>query len=210
MSEYDKNFFNKQKDRSFKSASIIAPEIIQIFNPKSVVDIGCGMGGWLKAFEQNGLSNILGVDGDYVDTNELFIDKKNFIKHDLNTPLKLKKFDIALCLEVAEHLEFLSSDILIETLVSASDNIIFSAAIPGQTGTNHINEQPHSFWSEKFISYGYIVSDYLRLKFMEDKRIPFWYRQNLLIFTKNKNNKLTMQGEVNFSVPNWDKEDPIE
>lgn len=210
MRIYNDVFFNNRKSYSLKAARIIVPEIIKIFNPDSVVDIGCGDGVWLSIFKNNGVSEILGVDGDYLSLNDLCIDIKNFMSYDLNKPLILKKFNLAVCLEVAEHLDYLSSDIIVETLTNLSDNIVFSAAIPGQGGTGHINEQPHSFWVDKFIDYGYKVSDHLRVKFMEDKRVPFWYRQNILVFTKQKYDILGMPGNVNFEVPDWDKEDYFE
>ena len=208
MNLYNEFFFKDRQNISLLSASIIVPEIINIFEPNSVVDFGCGMGEWLKIFKDNNIDDILGIDGYHINKDNLLINKKNFIAHDLNKAIEIKKFDLAICLEVAEHLDYLSSETIVNSLVQSSDNIVFSAAIPGQGGTGHINEQPHSFWANKFIDHGYIVSDYLRIKFMENKKIPFWYRQNILIFSKNKNFKLI--SDIDFSVPSWDKEEYFE
>ena len=210
MTVYDDVFFNNRRSYPLEAAKIVVPEIIKIFNPGSVVDVGCGDAAWLSIFKDYGVSEIFGIDGDYVSVNDLHINIDSFMSYDLNKPLLLKKFDLAICLEVAEHLEYTSSDVIVETLINFSDNIVFSAAIPGQGGTGHINEQPHSFWVNKFIDHGYKVSDYLRVKFMEDKRVPFWYRQNILVFTKQKYDILGMSGDINFEVPDWDKEDYFE
>jgi SAM-dependent methyltransferase len=208
MNLYDESFFKNRQNIPLFSASVIVPEIINIFNPKSVIDFGCGMGEWLKVFQANNVDKVCGIDGSYINVDNLLINKQNFIAHDLNEYIEVEKFDVALCLEVAEHLNYSSSDIIVNSIVNSSENIIFGAAIPGQGGTGHINEQPHLFWADKFIKHGYNVSDCLRIKFMEDKRIPFWYRQNILVFTKNK--KLNLAGNINFSVPDRDKEDYFE
>jgi SAM-dependent methyltransferase len=205
MDFYDETFFKNRKDKTLIAASTVVPRIIEIFNPKSVIDFGCGAGEWLSAFISNGVNEVCGIDGEYVNIDSLIIHKSNFIPHDLNMPITTKKFDIALCLEVAEHLNPLSSDLIVETLIKSSDNIVFSAAIPGQGGVGHINEQPHSFWADKFIQYGYHVSDKLRLILIEDKTIPFWYRQNMLIFTKNRS--LGLVGELDFSILEGDSYD---
>jgi hypothetical protein len=208
MNLYNKYFFNNRQNTSLISASIIVPEIISIFNPKSVIDFGCGMGEWLKVFQDNGVSDICGIDGSYIDKDNLLINKDSFIEHDLNNFIDTKKFDLAVCLEVAEHLKSSSSNLIVEMLIKASNNIVFSAAIPGQGGTGHINEQLHSFWADKFIQNGYNASDTLRLKFMNDKRVPFWYRQNIFIFSKNLD--LGMSANIDFSVPDSDKDDYFE
>jgi hypothetical protein len=208
MNLYDESFFKNRQNMPLFSASVIVPEIINIFNPKSVIDFGCGMGEWLKVFQYNNVDKICGIDGSYINADNLLINKQNFIAHNLNEYIEVEKFDVALCLEVAEHLNYSSSDTIVNSIINSSENIVFGAAIPGQGGTGHINEQPHSFWADKFIKHGYNVSDCLRIKFMEDKRIPFWYRQNILVFTKNK--KLNLAGSIDFSVPDWDKEDYFE
>jgi hypothetical protein len=160
---------------------------MEIFSPDSVVDIGCGLGSWLSVFAKHGAGDILGVDGDWVDKEMLNIPQEQFHKADLTRPLRLdKRYDLALSLEVAEHLPESAADTFVQSLVDASDHIIFSAAVPFQGGQNHINEQQPSYWITKFASHHYHCYDALRPIIWNDGEIAYWYRQNILIFSKKE------------------------
>lgn len=167
------------------AASIIVPEILKIFNPKSVIDIGCGIGTWLKVFKESGITDILGVDGSYVNPELLLLETKEFIENDLEKGFFLnRKFDLALCLEVAEHISIEASDIIVDSLTQLSDNIIFSAAIPNQGGDNHINEQWPKYWKQKFQNKGFYFYDIFRNKYWDNNSIEWWYRQNMFLISK--------------------------
>jgi SAM-dependent methyltransferase len=171
---------------NFKAANEVVPFIVELLNPKSIVDVGCGIGTWLKVFEDIGVGTILGIDGSYVDKKLLKIGVDKFVDFDLEQLYKSEiKYDLALSLEVAEHLSFESSDIFVKTLCDLSDTIIFSAAIPNQGGQNHINEQEPKYWIEKFEKEGYKLFDVLRPVFWNNLNVDSWYRQNMLLFTKN-------------------------
>jgi SAM-dependent methyltransferase len=170
------------------SPSEIVPVLYSIFKPKSVVDIGCGIGNFLREFKKNGVNEILGIDGPWTDLSEINknIGKGNYVCHDLKSPLVLnKKFDLAISLEVAEHVEKKSSKEFIQTLANSSDNIVFSAAIPLQGGQNHINEQWNDYWIHLFKEKGFIVIDFLKVFYWNNPKIFWWYKQNILFFTKN-------------------------
>lgn len=153
--------------------------------PQSVVDIGCGTGTWLSVFKTKGASKVLGVDGSNVDVAQLHIDLIEFRALDLTQPIRLgEKFDLAVCLEVAEHLPEASSDTLVDTLCHLSNTILFSAALPQQGGQNHINEQPFDYWREKFNQKGYVWKDVFRAVIWNDSRIDSWYRQNMFLIEK--------------------------
>lgn len=154
--------------------------------PQSVVDVGCGLGTWLKVFEESGLKNILGIDGNYIEKSNLKISEKNFLLHDLSTPLNYnRRFDLAICLEVAEHLPESASEIIIDTLTGLADTILFSAALPNQGGQNHINEQSFSYWVQKFNKKGYIVKDIFRNEIWLNEKIDWWYKQNMFLIIKS-------------------------
>lgn len=153
--------------------------------PQSVVDVGCGTGTWLSVFKAKGVSKILGVDGSNVDLAQLHIDPSEFRALDLTQPVCLaEKFDLAVCLEVAEHLPEVSSDTLVDSLCRFSDTILFSAALPQQGGQNHINEQSFDYWREKFNRRGYLWKDVFRTTIWNDPRIDSWYRQNMFLIEK--------------------------
>lgn len=169
------------------SPSEIIPILIKNFNPKSVIDIGCGVGNFLREFKKNGINDILGIDGDWTDLDEIEknIGKENFLNYNLNhIYFPTKKFDLAISLEVAEHIDGKYSDNFIETLSNCSDNIVFSAAIPLQGGQNHINEQWNEYWIEKFNKKEYVMVDFLKSYLWENSNVFWWYKQNILFFTK--------------------------
>jgi len=186
MHIYNDRFYDNQSTGSLRSAKIIAPIISQIFSPRSIVDLGCGIGTWLSAFIEMGIDDILGIDGPYVEMSKLLINETNFLAADLGKPILLdRKFDLAISLEVAEHIPDTSATTFVSSLTSLSDIIIFSAALPHQGGENHINEQWPEYWSDKFTAAGYTPIDYLRFKLWNNPDIEFWYRQNIFIYIKN-------------------------
>lgn len=171
-----------------QSASAVVPILVDLFKPKSVVDIGCGLGDWLSVFQKNGITDILGIDGKWVDKQKLYIEQDYFLEKNLTESLNLnRKFDLAMSLEVAEHLPENAANTLIESLVNLSDSIIFSAAIPKQGGQNHINEQWLTYWIEKFEAKGFYCHDIIRPKIWNNPNVEYWYAQNMLYFTADKN-----------------------
>ena len=185
---YDENFYRLQKDGSFKSAATILPVVTKFIRPRSVVDVGCGVGTWLVAWKQlsGGGINVYGIDGDYVDSSQLFIDKKFFHPANLEERVNLeRRFDLAMTVEVAEHLTPARADSFVEDLTKLSDVILFSAAIPAQGGVNHVNEQWQSYWAEKFLRLGYVGIDCIRPSVWNNGNVEFWYRQNIFLYVKS-------------------------
>jgi hypothetical protein len=169
------------------SAKEIVPLIMNLVKPNSVVDVGCGLAQWLKVFSLFGVENILGIDGDHVPSDKIYIDESSFQYYDLESPRSVNvpfKFDLAISLEVAEHISEKNSEEFLELLSNLSDRILFSAAIPFQTGENHVNEQNHSYWQEKFLSYGFFMLDILRPIIWNNVNINWWYRQNIFLLVK--------------------------
>lgn len=184
----EKLYIHRESIHNTNAAEIVVPLIMQMMPSTSVLDVGCGTGTWLKVFNQKfGLTDLIGVDGNYVDRNQLVIDPKFFHEADLRKSIDLKrKFDIVLCLEVAEHLPEDCADQFVETLCRHSDRIIFSAAIPGQGGQMHINEQWPGYWSQKFAKHGYNVYDDIRPKIWHNGQVDIWYRQNIFHFRRGQ------------------------
>jgi SAM-dependent methyltransferase len=180
---YPDSFFDSHEQGVLRSARLIAPNVLRLLDPKSIVDIGCGRGTWLRAFKELGVQSVLGIDGDYVNPSKLLMEKQCFLTADLSKPFKVPgRFDLALCLEVAEHLPESMAGFLVEQLTDAAPAILFSAAIPGQDGTCHINEQMPAYWRDLFRARGYVLLDPIRPVILTDARIESWYRQNLLLY----------------------------
>jgi SAM-dependent methyltransferase len=182
--DYNDNFHNVHFQNSINSAKELIPLFLSYFKPKSVLDIGCGLGTWLSVFEQN-QCEIFGIDGDYVNAKDLVINQDKFKACDLNVAYNLeKKFDLTISLEVAEHIFPDNARTFINSLCLHSDIVLFSAAVPGQEGTLHYNEQYNEYWIELFSKNGYQCIDFLRHKIWNNNKISWWYRQNILIFIK--------------------------
>jgi len=180
---YDESFYQGQQDGSVSSAQIVVPIVLSLFPCHSVVDFGCGVGGWLKEFERNGVADYLGVDGDYVARHLLKIPADRFRPIDLRNVSDLGRgFDLACSLEVAEHLPEDRAKSFVAALVKAAPVVLFSAAIPLQGGTEHVNEQWQSYWAKLFAEHGYIALDCIRPAIFGDRRVEWWYRQNILVF----------------------------
>ncbi len=180
---YDHKFYSQHGDESLGSARILAPLVMRLAPIKSVIDVGCGLGGWLRAFSENGVAVIRGVDGDYVDRSRLYFASELFTTVDLRKPLNLTgKYDLAVCLEVAEHLDARSGRALVHALTDLAPLVLFSAAVPGQGGIGHINEQWPSYWRSLFAERGFRMLDVIRPLIREDRRVKWWYRQNIVMF----------------------------
>jgi hypothetical protein len=180
---YGQRFYGVQADGSARSAARIVPIVRELLHPTSVLDVGCGVGTWLAEWQVQGVDDVVGVDGDYVDRSDLRIPADNFVARDLEQPLSLgRRFDLVMTLEVAEHITSATSATFVKSLVEHADVVLFSAAVPGQGGTGHINEQWPSYWASLFRVHGYRPLDVLRPMIWEDAEVVHWYRQNLLIF----------------------------
>ncbi|WP_452220374.1 class I SAM-dependent methyltransferase [Lacinutrix salivirga] len=159
----------------------------KFITPDSVVDFGCGLGTFLRAFKEKGATTIYGLDGKWTNTELLSknIDLSEFKMVDLEQEIILnKQYDLAISLEVAEHLSPESASVFVKNLVHASDVVLFSAAIPNQGGQNHINEQWVNYWQEKFAVHNYVFLDVLRPLLWEEEEVNWWYKQNMFFVVK--------------------------
>lgn len=182
---YDRNFFQSISGMSARSARRLLPIAIELLHPASVVDIGCGTGGWLAEFMRLGVSDAIGVDGDYVARETLEIAVERYRGQDITRRFDLgRRFDLAVCLEVGEHIPTASSTTLVDNIVAHAPMVLFSAAVPGQGGQDHINEQPLAFWRDLFAERGYVAFDPIRPRLRGDRDVEPWYRNNVLLFVR--------------------------
>jgi SAM-dependent methyltransferase len=150
--------------------------------PSSLLDVGCGTGTWLRAALDTGVKDVVGIDGVEIASNSLLVPEKCFLVRDLTKPIDLgRRFDLAVCLEVAEHLEVEHAETLIQTLVRHSDCVVFSAAAPGQPGQHHVNCEPPSAWQGRFNDLGFCCDDEVRWRLWDETCLEPWYRQNMFI-----------------------------
>lgn len=177
------DYVHDEVSHNYVAAQETLPVVFDLFPVSSLLDVGCGIGTWLKVAQDLGVRDVVGVDGDYVDRTMLKIDTKYFHPYNLRQKLSLnRKFDLAMSLEVAEHLPDSSADALVDTLTSHADVVFFSAAIPYQEGQNHINEQWAYYWIEKFRKRNFVLADIIKQKIWDNEKIEWWYRQNSMFF----------------------------
>lgn len=180
---YDRAFYEKQLSGSQRSAEVILPIVYRHLTPRRVIDIGCGQGTWLAVAASLGSTELTGVDGPWVDPARLRHPAIRFTPADLGGEIPIaERHDLCISVEVAEHLAPERADSLVDALCRAADVVLFSAAVPYQGGTAHVNERRASYWAGKFHVRGYDCVDLIRGEVWNDPRVEWWYRQNCLVF----------------------------
>jgi cyclopropane fatty-acyl-phospholipid synthase-like methyltransferase len=210
---YDAHFFSENLADSRPMAEYLAPKIVEVFGIKRLVDFGAATGHWVSALSRAGV-DVIGIEGSTSAKPYLVCDPTRMRFLDLRFPLPMEQFpfseaDTVMSIEVAEHIEETYADRYIENMLSFKPNrVLMTAAIPGQGGHWHVNEQPYEYWIEKFNKRGYVldeagkkvVSGFCEAglketnlpaimrnpKFPDHKGvwIPFWMPKNLLVFKR--------------------------
>lgn len=179
---YDRAFYEPLLEGAQRSAEIVVPIVLGLVPARSVCDVGCGTGVWLAAFARHGVADIRGYDGDHVPRDMLAIPEDAFTPADLAQPLDAgRSFDLAVSLEVAEHLPPECARGFVASLTRLAPVVLFSAAIPNQGGTEHLNERWQVYWRELFRAEGYRAVDCIRWRIWDDDDIEYWYRQNTFL-----------------------------
>ena len=182
---YSTAFYDRHIRGAIASARAIVPTVIDLVRPRSVVDVGCGVGAWLSVFREAGVHEVVGIDGAYVDRSQLLIPADCFIGHDLEQPIGLpRQFDLVVSLEVAEHLSPEHADRFVASLAGLGRAVLFSAAIPGQGGEHHVNEQWPQYWAARFAEHGFVAIDCMRARVWNRQDVDWWYAQNSFLYVE--------------------------
>jgi hypothetical protein len=165
-----------------RSAAAVVPVVQRIVRARSVVDVGGGEGWWAAEFARLGVRAVCVDDG----AAGVLADRVEHVRLDLGAgvPANLGAFDLALCLEVAEHLEAEAGNRLVATLCELAPAILFGAAVPGQGGHGHVNEQWPSYWVQRFQAHRFSCSGAMRWMLWNRADVEYWYRQNVLFATR--------------------------
>lgn len=181
--DYSAAFYESQRRVSRRSADAVLPLFLDRVHPRSVVDVGCGIGTWLAACLARDVDEVVGLDGDHVDPTRLEIPIDAFRPADLEQRIDLgRTFDLAVSVEVAEHLDPARADSFVADLTGLAPVVCFGAAIPGQGGTHHVNEQWPTYWVRRFADLGFTALDCVRPAVWDDPTCGWWYAQNTLCF----------------------------
>jgi len=189
--KYNRHFYDDITDTSVLSADVILRILYEIYQPRSVIDVGCGKGSWLAVAESLGSTTLVGLDGNWIEREQLLSKNIQFIPSDFeDLPDLNEKYDLCISLEVAEHVSERNARSFIERLCKASDVILFSAAIAYQGGTHHVNEQWQSYWLALFRDNGYAGFDIFRGHIWNDETVAWWFRQNVYLYVNQKSHVL--------------------
>jgi SAM-dependent methyltransferase len=182
---YPEDYYTENEAGIRSSVREMVRVILELIQPKSVVDVGCGYGTWLAGFREYGIDDVIGLDGDWINRDSLKIPRERFLSWDLEKPIQLnREFDLVISLEVAEHLPPASSGSFVDSLTGLGPIVIFSAAIPFQGGVGHINEHWPEYWASLFADSGYKAIDCIRKRIWQNADIQWWYVQNTMMYAR--------------------------
>jgi SAM-dependent methyltransferase len=184
-SVYTTEYYRHIESGSLASARHIVPLLIAIARPARVLDVGCGTGAWLSTFQRHGITDVHGIDIDAVPTDALLFPVDRFTRVSTLAPFEVgEPYDLVLCLEVAEHIEEQYASMFVRSLTSCGPVVAFSAAVPGQGGAGHVNEQWPDYWAAHFERQDFVCCDCIRWRIWNNPEIKFWFRQNTLLFVQ--------------------------
>jgi len=190
---YDNNFFDYNNIEQHTLGNFLIPKLIDLFNPTSVLDVGCAAGGqieiWrnhnIKAFGVEGSRNAWNIASSFARQYMRLLDLRDAVENKM-----FEDIDLVQSYEVAEHVEEHYADNYVNVIcIHEPKNIIMTAAAPGQSGTYHVNCQPKQYWIEKISSKGYTfnqdkVNQVVSWGIGEERPFPDWWPKNVMVFEK--------------------------
>lgn len=206
MNRYSKNFYQSVSRRAIVPAQISAQVIAGSIEPNSVIDIGSGQGVWLRTISAVFPSLTKAVAMDLQSHQSTFFDDLQsastnfeFVQVDFEESRRLpgENFDLAICLEVLEHLTPQTAIEVAEDIGRKCSFVIFSAAILGQGGTGHINERKFEYWMGLMRKQGFVALDVFRPALRASEDVPSYYKQNMMLFWHPDNSR---RDQVEFNL----------
>ena len=181
---YPADFYADRRQHTLHAARRILKALPDGLARDRIADIGCGTGTFLAAGLELGAREVFGMEGEWVTPSMLDDPRIMFEPVDLEQAFNGPQVDLVLSLEVAEHLSPARAGSFVHDLVAMAPAVLFSAAIPGQGGVGHVNEQWQSYWAGLFAAKGYRAHDVVRPRIWTDEAVPAWYRQNVVLYLR--------------------------
>jgi hypothetical protein len=199
---YTKEYFEKIQQEEALQAFRLERILYDLYKPRSVIDWGCANGLYLEPFMTDDGCEVLGIENASVAIEMRHPDIR-IIKADMTqsislTPVNMQpvgvdlsapanKFDMALCIEVLEHIEEKYASVAVGNICRSSDRLVVSIAREWQTGPGHLNLKPIEYWIQKFGWNGFRVDNKTTLDVREKMGDGYhlgWITNNLLILEK--------------------------
>lgn len=177
MSAFDAEAYEQLREGAERSAAACLPIILGGGTPHAVLDVGAGSGCWARELERLLPRAVVLA----LDENESSDVQAWTVEQALPKTPSGQRWPLVLCLELAEHLTPKQGDRLVSELCRVAGHIAWSAAVPGQRGLRHVNEQWPSYWAARFARHGFGLSDPWRAELWDDPYVEPWYAQNLLL-----------------------------
>jgi hypothetical protein len=187
---YTPKFFEKRTTKMRKWECPIGKWLAQELQITSMVDFGCAVGSFLEGALKGGVKRIRGYEYAY-DSALPYIPahiKPHISFGDAGKPIDCGKFDLAMSIEVAEHLLPEQSDTFVANLTNAGEKyVILTAAPPTQDGYYHLNLQPYEFWIDKIEARGWKLrtdlADKAKAAWASVPNVPGHINRNIMFFT---------------------------
>jgi len=201
---FDPNVYERIRAGIIASAAVCVPMILHSTGDGErprILDVGCGEAWWSEAFWNAGAAHVDSIDHP---VPELTAEGVKVQDVNLEEPYVLDRgYSLAVCLEVAEHLSPAAGDELVRQLCRAARAIVWSAAIPGQGGSGHLNEQWPAYWEERFAEHGWAFVDPWRDALWGDPDVEPWYQQNLLLAVPSSGHGQAVRPLVHPEIWRW-------
>lgn len=185
---YKPAFYSDKERQVRESALQVLPIVFDLLDIASIVDFGCGNGAWLHTAQQLRSDLLLtGVEGNWIRPDMIVCPGMELVRADIeeSSVTLSRTYDLAMSLEVGEHLSERRADVLVGDMCAAAPRILFGAAIPDQGGSGHVNEQWQSYWAKKFKVHGYRPVDIIRPQVVRNPKVLPWYKNNILLYVRD-------------------------
>jgi SAM-dependent methyltransferase len=191
---YDAGYYEFIDHHAAQSADVMADSIVRTFHPRTVLDVGCGSGALLDALRRRGVE---GTGLEYSQAGLARCQSRRLTVHryDLTAgaiPALAAAYDVVVSFEVGEHLPEVHADAFVTLLTSSTRCVAFSAATPGQGGSDHVNEQPHDYWLAKFAARSFRCdvdeTERWRRSWADAEaagRMAWWYARNVIVLRRD-------------------------
>ena len=165
-----------------KSIAAALSQYLAYKEAKTVVDFGCGLGDYAKAFKADGYK-VEAYDGNpSTETLSGGIGKVL----DLSKPFYLgKKFDVVLSLEVGEHIPKEFEDQFIDNITKhAKKHLIISWAVVGQGGDGHVNCANNDYIIGQIVDRGFKHNGKDSQTIRDAATNASWFSYTIMVFDK--------------------------